>query len=116
MFVGTVNIYSKIVMLVIILVCILKTFFFMRILTMFSHLVKRVIYVMHKITNFMLFFAMLITLFSAIFNVIGRNQQEEYKTIGFFFASMFYALRLSIGDFNFDLLKTAPEEIEKYQS
>lgn len=99
----------------VVLVCILKTFFFMRILTMFSHLVKRVIYVMVRITNFMLFFAMLILLFSAIFNVIGRNKQPEYETVGYFFGGIFYALRLSIGDFNFELLKMQENELEEYK-
>lgn len=73
-YVGTINIYSKIVLMIVVLICLLKTFFFMRILTIFSHLVKRVIYVMVRITNFLLFFTMLIVMFAAIFNVIRRNE------------------------------------------
>lgn len=96
-------------------VCIAKTFFFMRSVSMFSHIVKRLLVVCEKIQRFVTFFAMLIVLFSAIFNVIGRNEQPEHETIGYFFGGIIYAMRLSIGDFNFDLVKVKPDELAMFR-
>ena len=102
-------------MIIVVLVAIMKTLFFMRIFTMLSPIVKRLLFVMIKIKNFMIFFCGLILFFSAIFNVISRNEQAEYKTIGYFFGGLLYAFRLSIGDFNFELLKMSDEEKIAYK-
>lgn len=73
-FVGTWNSFSKAVLIVVVLVAILKTFFFMRIFTMLSPIIKRILFVINKIQPFMMFFGALILFFSAIFNVISRNE------------------------------------------
>ena len=57
---------------------------------------------------------MLIVMFSAIFNVIGRNEQPEHASLGFFFGGLIYAMRLSIGDFNFDLVRVKKDEIAEF--
>ena len=76
---GTWNIYSKILMIVVILTCLIKTLFFMKIFTNFSYIVTMIIGVVIDLKIFLVFFAILITMFSMIFNVISRNEAEEYK-------------------------------------
>ena len=50
---------------------------------------------------FMLFFLILIFMFSLISDVISINDVPEYKVIGFFLGSVFTTLRLSLCDFDF---------------
>ena len=69
---------------------------------------------MQKLGEYIMFWLVLLVMFSTMFNIIGKNEQDEYKTIGHFFAGIFFCLRLSVGDFNFDLLKTKPGEKEYY--
>jgi len=54
---------------------------------------------------FMLFFAILIIMFSMIFDVIAKNPADEYKHVGYYFGNIFTTLRLSLGDFDFGILE-----------
>lgn len=75
---GTWYIWSKISMIVIVLVVLMKTFFFMRIRMSFSYIVTMIINVVYDLKVFMLFFTILIIMFSAIFDIICRNESEFY--------------------------------------
>ena len=50
-----------------------KTFFFMRIIMSFSYIVTMIINVIKDLRVFMIFFAILILMFSMIFDVLNRN-------------------------------------------
>ena len=52
----------------------------------------------------MLFFIILIIMFSMIFDVIAKNDSEEYRYVGYYMGNVFTTLRLSLGDFNFSVL------------
>ena len=105
---GTWNIYSKILMIVVILTCLIKTLFFMKIFTNFSYIVTMIIGVVIDLKIFLVFFAILITMFSMIFNVISRNEAEEYKKIGYLAGNLFATFRLALGDFDFGLIDNKP--------
>jgi hypothetical protein len=101
---GTWELWSKITMILVILICLLKTFFFMRIKMSFSYIVTMIINVVYDLQVFLLFFFILILMFSAIFDVISKNEAPEYKHLGPFFGNFMTTLRLSLGDFDFNVL------------
>ena len=47
----------------------------------------------------MLFFMILIIMFSMIFDVISKNEAPEYRHVGYYAGNVFTTLRLSLGDF-----------------
>ena len=96
--------FPKVVMILVILIALLKTFFFMRIVMSFSYIVTMIINVVYDLRVFLLFFSILIVMFSAIFDVIGKSNSEEYVNIGSFFGNVMTTLRLSLGDFEFTVL------------
>jgi hypothetical protein len=62
---------------------------------------------------FMLFFLILIFMFSLIFDVISVNDAPEYEHIGGFMGSVFTTLRLALGDFDFRILED--KSVTKYE-
>lgn len=101
---GTWYIWSKVSMIVIILVVLMKTFFFMRIRMSFSYIVTMIINVVYDLKVFMIFFTILIVMFSAIFDVIARNNGAVYQQLHPFMGNVMATLRLSLGDFDFDIV------------
>lgn len=95
-------------MIVVILTCLIKTLFFMKIFTNFSYIVTMIIGVVIDLKIFLVFFAILITMFSMIFNVISRNEAPEYEKIGFLAGNLFATFRLALGDFDFGLIDDKP--------
>jgi len=105
---GTWNIWSKIVMIIIIFTCLLKTFFFMKIFQSYSYIVTMITNVVIDLKVFLIFFFVLIVMFSMIFDVISRNEAAEYQKIGYWFGNFFTTLRLSLGDFDFGMIEDKP--------
>lgn len=107
--VGTWELTSKIVMIFVTIVCLIKTFFFMRIVKSFSYIVTMIINVIIDLEVFMLFFLILIIMFSMIFDVIAPNPADEYKYVGLYWGNVLTTLRLSLGDFDFGVLEQTGE-------
>lgn len=101
---GTWELTSKLAMIFVILICMLKTFFFMRIVMRFSYIVTMIINVVGDLKVFLLFFVILIVMCSMIFDVIAIPNATEYDKIGYFWGNMMTTLRLSLGDFDFGML------------
>ena len=78
-----------------------KTFYFMRVLETFSPIVMRLLNVISGLRDFLIFYFILIGLFSMTFDIFGRNESPEYKEIGYFAGGIFYSLRFSVADFDF---------------
>ena len=108
-YVGTWAIYSKVVLIIVVLLCLVKTFFFMRIVQKFSYIVTMITMVISDLQVFMLFFIILIVMFSMIFDVIAPNKSDEYRHIGKYMGNFFTTLRLSLGDFDFSVLEEDDE-------
>merc|ERR1719453_623639 len=47
----------------------------------------------------------LIIMFSMIFDVIAKNEAEEYRHVGYYAGNVLTTLRLSLGDFDFAVLE-----------
>jgi len=112
--VGTWALSSKIVLLAIICIGLLKTFFFMRIVKKFSYIVTMINRVFVDLLVFLLFFVIQVTMFAQLFNVISPPavhaedteglRNNEYRHIGMWMGNLLTVLRLSLGDFSFDVL------------
>ena len=92
-------------MIMVISTCLLKTFFFMRIFVSFSYIVTMITNVVIDLKIFLIFFFILIIMFSMIFDVITRNEAKEYSKIGFWWGNFFTTLRLALGDFDFGMIE-----------
>ena len=96
---GTWSIASKTVIMIVLLLQLSKTFFFMRIIMSFSYIVTMIINVIKDLRVFMIFFAILILMFSMIFDIFNRNGASEYIQLNHFVRNLLTTLRLSLGDF-----------------
>lgn len=54
---------------------------------------------------FMIFFILIIIMFSLIFDIIAPTPAEEYAHVGRFCGNVLTTLRLSLGDFDFTILR-----------
>jgi len=63
-----------------------------------------IISVVFDLKVFLLFFSILIVMFSMIFDVINRNEALEYQTMNHFTRNVLTTLRLSLGDFSPDFM------------
>ena len=63
-----------------------------------------IIVVAKDIKVFMLFFVIMLVFFSMVFNIISRNNSDEYRELDYFWANFINVFRLSLGDFQFNLL------------
>lgn len=93
---------SKILMIVIILISLMKTFFFLRIFNELSPIVTMLINVVSDLKQFLLFYTILISLFSLLFGILEVGNSSEYEKIGTFVGNWLTTLRMSMGDFSFD--------------
>lgn len=100
-YVGTWDYISKIVLIIVLLTTLNKSFAYMRIFKEFSYIVTMINCVVLDLRIFMVFFSILIVFFSMVLDVINRNKSAEYEKVGFFFGSLLTTLRLSLGDFDF---------------
>ena len=118
---------SKLLMIIVTILAIRRTFDFLRVFSDLSPIVTMLTNVIWDLRIFMTFYAMLTLLFSLVFGVIGlgnynipgkfRNKfyfipdggtervidgnspNIEYKTVGMFFGNFIQTIRLSMGDF-----------------
>lgn len=77
----------------------------MKIFTNFSYIVTMIINVVIDLKIFLVFFFILIIMFSMAFNVIARNEAAEYRKIGFLAGNLFTTFRLALGDFDFSMIE-----------
>ena len=70
---GTWDITSKIVLILLIAISLLKTIIYLKIFKSFSYIVTMIISVVFDLRYFVTFFVILITFFSMLFNVVARN-------------------------------------------
>ena len=104
---GTYNtweLHEKLVMITVVVTSLMQTFFFMRIVGSFSYIVTMIISVISDLKVFMIFFFTLMVMLSAVLAVIFCPTADEYEKIGPFFGGIVTTIRLSLGDFDFDIL------------
>ena len=91
-------------MILTVLTSLFKTFFYMRVLESFSYIVTMVLNVVSDLKVFLCFFAVLVFMFSLIFDVIAKNDAAEYHNVPPFMGNILTTLRLALGDFDFGVL------------
>lgn len=102
--VGTCCILTKTILIIVIFLLLVKTFFFMRIFESFSYIVTMIINVVIDLQVFLLFFTILVVMFSLVFDVLNRNTSTEYAHMNYFTRNVLTMLRLSLGDFSPDFV------------
>lgn len=105
-YVGTWDITSKIVLILLIFISLIKTVFYLKIFKAFSYIVTMVISVITDLKYFVTFFIILITFFSMLFNVVNRNKSTEYGKLSWIIGNWLAVFRLSLGDFDFTLIES----------
>ena len=86
----------------------------MRIVKKFSYIVTMINRVFVDLLTFLLFFIIQVTMFAQLFNIISPPalhaededglRNNEYRHIGAWMGNILTVLRLSLGDFTFDVL------------
>ena len=117
---GPFHLLSKILMIIIIILALIKTFFFLRIFNALSPIVTMLTNVIYDLRIFLFFYTILIILFSLLLGILGignKNIPGEFKTqfadaeeypgseyanVGLFVGNLLSTLRMSMGDFGFD--------------
>lgn len=92
-------------MIAVILLCLMKLFFFLRIFMKLSYIVTMIMQVMKDLRTFFVFFAILILMFSLVFDVITINNNKDYRKVGNFAGNLLGTLRLSLGNTDFNFLE-----------
>jgi len=103
---------AKVVMIIVVVTCLVKTFLFMRIVKTFSYIVTMIISVIIELRIFIMFFIIIVLFFSLVFSVLSKRETGEYRYIGPFLSNFLYTLRLSLGDFDFEALTSDPDHPE----
>lgn len=120
---GVMHLIDKTVMIMVILLAIVKTFFYLRVFESLSYIVTMLKNVIYDLRVFLIFYFMVIFLFGLIFSVLGVGNMnapgdykelrddppdtyydipyEEYDQVGMFVGNIIYVMRASIGDFDF---------------
>jgi len=113
---GPFHIASRIFMVVIVLLMISKTFFFLRIFPTLTPIVVMIQNVIFDLRIFLMFYLILIALFCQIFGILGlgnraqgdktldfidpNGKAAEYKAVGLHWGEFLWTFRLSLGDFS----------------
>lgn len=116
----------KLLMIVIILLALMKTFSYLRIFGNLSPIVTMLSNVIYDLRIFLTFYTILIVLFSLLLGILGIGNRyiagkfkdaygvgkasvdsggypgSEYDNIGLFLGNIFVTMRMSMGDFGFD--------------
>ena len=98
------NLRSKAIMIITIFTSLIKTFFYMRVVKEFSFIVTMLVNVIKDLLVFMLFFSILVVMFSMVFDIVAKTQANEYRMLHPFLGNLFTTLRLALGDFDFGAL------------
>lgn len=99
------NLTCKVVIIIVIITCLIKQFFFMRVVESFTYIVTMILSVIIDLQVFLTFYFILMISFSMVFNVIAINKSPEYEKVGSIMGNFITVMRLSLGDFSFDLLE-----------
>lgn len=113
----------KILMIFIILLAVVKTFYYLKIFGALSPIVTMLANVIYDLRIFMLFYIILIVLFSLLLGILGLGNKDieggfkqmygdktvadgypgsEYENVGLYLGNILTVLRMSMGDFGFD--------------
>lgn len=117
-------------MMIILLLGLIKTFFFLRLYDILSPIVTMITNVIYDLRIFLLFYGILTFLFSLMLGILGVGNLnipgkfketyegtsgypgEEYEKLGMFMGNVLTTLRMSMGDFSF----SAAIELNKAES
>ena len=102
LFIGTSVFWCKLIFVIVIILSLMKTFYFMKIFMDFSYVVTMIYQVVFDLKSFLLFYFILVVFLSIILDVIlMSNPDPNYKAVGPFSGNILALMRISLGDFDF---------------
>lgn len=103
---GTSRFFCKLIFVIVIILSLMKTFYFMKIFMGFSYVVTMIYRVVFDLKSFLLFYFILMIFLSIILDVILMNNPDvNYQSVGPFTGNILALMRISLGDFDFTELK-----------
>ena len=102
-------------MIITVLLSLLKQFFYMRIVGGFSYIVTMMVNVVKDLTVFLVFFVIMMVMFSMIFDIIAKNEAAEYHMISPFVGNILTTMRLALNDFDFGILHNPKKKLNTKQ-
>lgn len=81
----------------------------------FSYIVTMMQNVIKDLVVFLVFFAILVFMFSLIFDVIAKNEAPEYHDVHPFVGNFITTFRLALGDFDFGILSNPDRPLNSKQ-
>lgn len=99
---GPESLGAKVVLISECILSLVKNFEVLKINDQFSPIVTMIANVFIDLNVFLIYFLIQVIAFTMTFSVISRHDMGEYRLVGPLVGNFLYALRLSLGDFNFD--------------
>jgi hypothetical protein len=110
-----VDVVAKGVMIITVVTSLMKQFFYMRIVGSFSYIVTMMVNVTKDLSVFLVFFMILVIMFSLVFDVIAKNDAPEYHNIPAFAGNLLTTMRLALNDFDFGILSNPEKPLNRRQ-
>jgi hypothetical protein len=98
---GIMNILTKVIIIVEIILSLAKTFVFMRIVLGFSYIVTMIVNVIIDMNVFFLYFFIQVMFFSNTFAIVCKHDYGAYRKLNPVMGNFVFGLRLSLGDHEF---------------
>lgn len=102
--IGPKHVTCKWLLVVLVLVMLFKLFFFLRIDERLSIITTMIMRCIYDLRVFLFFFVTLLAFFGMTLNVLGPAPAAEYRHLHPQAAHLLNCLRISVGDFNFEML------------
>jgi hypothetical protein len=101
---GIMSPWTRFVAIMVCLISLAKTFFFLRVIQSFSPIVTMIMTCIYDLRIFMSFFFIMVMMLSTIMSVISSNPASEYRNLSKDSANFLTMFRISLGDFDFGIL------------
>jgi hypothetical protein len=110
-----VELIPKTVMIITVITSLMKQFFYMRVVAKFSYIVTMMVNVIIDLSTFLVFFLILVFMFSLVFDVIAKNDAPEYHNLPPFAGNLLTTMRLALNDFDFGILANPEKPLNTKQ-
>ena len=100
--IGSSVFFCKLIFIIVIILSLMKTFYFMKIFMDFSYVVTMIYQVVFDLKSFLLFYFILVVFLSIILDIILMTSPDvNYQAVGPFTGNVLALMRISLGDFDF---------------
>lgn len=113
---GVNSLPAKVVLILECFLSLIKNFEVLKINDQFSPIVTMIGNVFIDLNAFLIYFFIQVIAFTSTFSVISTHDMNEYRKVGPLVGNFLYAMRLSLGDFNFDAFSRTTKVTELWEN